>query len=100
MSGWIAGGAEVVRRPHDALAEMPLPDPIDHHARGQRVRRLGEPQGKVLSPTPDGCVGRRIAQVPTIAKDGRKGWCYLFSIASQVSPIQQIDIRIMENLLI
>ena len=31
--------AEVARRADDAFAEVVLPDPVDHHARGQRVVR-------------------------------------------------------------
>ena len=41
--GALAHLAEVARRADDALAEVMLPDPVDHHARGQRVVGRDEP---------------------------------------------------------
>ena len=45
-----AGVAEIVGRSDDALAEMMLPDAVDHHARGQRVVGAGEPTGQGQTP--------------------------------------------------
>ena len=45
-SGWLGGcpgRAEVVGRGDDPFAEVVQPDPVDHHARGQRMAGLGEP---------------------------------------------------------
>ena len=43
MARRLAGGAEVVGRGHEPAAEQVQPDPVDHHAGGQRVRGRGEP---------------------------------------------------------
>ena len=37
------GLSEVVGRGDDSLAEVEQPDSVDHHARGQRMARLGQP---------------------------------------------------------
>ena len=37
MSGWLAQGAEVARRPDQAFAKVMLPNPIDHYACSERV---------------------------------------------------------------
>ena len=42
----IAHLAEVAGRAHDARAEVMLPDPIHHHARGQRILRDGDRFGQ------------------------------------------------------
>ena len=34
---------EVAGRGHDPAAEMIVPEPIDHHPRGQRIGRVGDP---------------------------------------------------------
>jgi len=43
--------AEVVEGRDDAAAEMMVPDPIGHHARGQRILRRGEPFGQRPPPS-------------------------------------------------
>src|SRR5581483_9724178 len=43
VRGRLAAGAEIVGRGDDAASEMPLPDAIDHHARGQRILLVGDP---------------------------------------------------------
>ena len=39
--------AEVVRRRNDSFAEMVQPDAIHHHARGERIFRIGDPFGEL-----------------------------------------------------
>ena len=56
--------AEVVRRAHDAFAEMMLPDAIDHHARGQRVLARGKPLGEPAAAPAGLRVGRRLREMP------------------------------------
>ena len=46
MAGPRAVDAEVVRRVHEARAEVVLPDAVDHHARGQRIVGIGEPRAR------------------------------------------------------
>ena len=41
--------AEIVRCLDDAATKVPLPDAIDHHTRGQRVVRSGQPQGELFA---------------------------------------------------
>src|SRR5262245_29844862 len=43
VSGTLADRTPVVGRTHQALVEMPLPDAVDHDARGQRMRGTGQP---------------------------------------------------------
>src|SRR5262249_32332824 len=43
---WIALLSEIVRRAHQAVAEMPTPNPIDDDARGERIFRTGQPLGE------------------------------------------------------
>ena len=50
----LAARAEVVWRPHDPGAEMPLPETVDDHARGERA--LGDPAGQLPPAAPT--VGR------------------------------------------
>ena len=50
MGGFFAGGAEVVGCAHQALAEVPLPDAVDHHPAGQRMVRPGQPLGQLPAP--------------------------------------------------
>ena len=40
-------GSKVVRRPHQALAEVPVPDPVDHHPSRERMLRLDDPAGQL-----------------------------------------------------
>ena len=42
--------AEVARRAHDAFAEVMLPDPVHHDARGQRILRRRKPLGESAPP--------------------------------------------------
>ena len=44
--------AEVVRRAHQPLAEMPLPDAVDDHPRGERVRARRDPAGQLAPAAP------------------------------------------------
>ena len=46
MAGPRAAGTEVAGGRHDSAAEMPVPDAIDDDARGQRIRRIGDPLGE------------------------------------------------------
>ena len=46
MRGPFAELAEVARRAHDAVAEMMLPDAVHHHARGERIVRVGDRFGQ------------------------------------------------------
>ena len=46
MAGPSSGHAEVVRRGHQPLAEVVLPDAVDEHARKERVRRRRDPAGE------------------------------------------------------
>ena len=46
MRRHVAGDAEVVDRLHQPLAEQMLPDAIDHHPRGERILRAGQPLGQ------------------------------------------------------
>src|SRR5262245_40607764 len=39
----LAAHPEVIRRSHYALAEMPAPDSIHYHSRGQLILRAGHP---------------------------------------------------------
>ena len=41
--------AEIVRRPHQALAKDPLPDTIHHHPRSQRIPRTGNDAGQLTT---------------------------------------------------
>src|SRR5437762_2207269 len=41
-----AGGAEVARRRDEAAAEMIVPDPVHHHARGERILGTRDPIGQ------------------------------------------------------
>ena len=50
-----AADSEIVRRLHQAASEVVLPDPIDHHARGQRVVSASQPLSQ-LQPTAAGRV--------------------------------------------
>src|SRR5262245_16051815 len=50
MCGTFTRLAEIVWRSDQSFAEMPLPDTVDHHARGQRVAGLREPFGELQSP--------------------------------------------------
>ena len=43
MAGRVAHDAEIVRRGDEPLAKMELPDPVDDHARRQRVLGAGQP---------------------------------------------------------
>jgi len=43
MRGLLTRTAPVVRRPHQRLAEMPLPDPVDHDPRRERIVGTGDP---------------------------------------------------------
>src|SRR5262245_42981068 len=45
-----AGLAKIVWRTNQAFAEMQLPDTIRHHARCERMLRLGEPFGELQPP--------------------------------------------------
>ena len=46
MARLLAGRAEIVRRAHEPVAEEVQPDAIHRDARGERVRRRGEPLGE------------------------------------------------------
>src|SRR5580700_8431344 len=46
MRGTGAHAAEIAGRGDDAVSEMIVPDAIHHHARGQWIRRIGEPGGQ------------------------------------------------------
>ena len=46
MRGRIALAAEIVGRADDALAEVALPDAVDHDAGEQRIVGRGQPQGE------------------------------------------------------
>ena len=46
----LAARAEVVRRLHQSLAEMILPDAIDHDASGERILLVGDPRGQQVAP--------------------------------------------------
>ena len=47
MGRWFALFAEIVRRRHEAAAEMVLPDAIHHHASGEWIVRRQDPVGQV-----------------------------------------------------
>src|ERR1051325_3194622 len=42
--------SKIIRRAHDALAEMMLPDSIYHHARGHRIVGTRDPFGQLQPP--------------------------------------------------
>src|SRR5262245_36121130 len=43
MRGWLALAAKVVRRCHQPLPKVSLPDAIDHHPRSERIGWTGQP---------------------------------------------------------
>src|SRR5262249_57344180 len=55
---WLAEGAEVVRRPYQALAEVPAPQPIDHDAACEWVVATDQPL-RQLEPAASLAVKRR-----------------------------------------
>ena len=59
MRRLLAHLAEVVERRDDAAAEVMLPEPIDDHARGQRIVRRREPLGERQPPARRAAVGPR-----------------------------------------
>ena len=61
MRGALAHLAEIVGRADDAFAEMMLPDAIDHHARGQRIRSALAIQRASASRRPSASLGHRHA---------------------------------------
>ena len=62
--------AEVVGRAHDPVAEMPLPDPIDDHARGQRVVLRRDPARQLA---PAASAGDRWLLAPAKNAGRRRG---------------------------
>ena len=58
MARRVALEAEVVRCPDDALAKVVQPEPVDQHACGQRILRVGDPAGELESPV-SGFASRR-----------------------------------------
>ena len=54
MCGPFAGLTEVARRAHDALAEVPLPNPVGHDARRQRILGGCQPIRQLLAPAAAG----------------------------------------------
>src|SRR5690242_5337086 len=52
MRGLVAAHAEIARRAHQSLAEVPLPNPIDNHARGQRIVTVRDCAGQLQPATP------------------------------------------------
>ena len=47
VSRAVPSGPEIARRADDAAGEMILPDAVDHHARGERIVRVGENVGQL-----------------------------------------------------
>ena len=59
VRGTLAKSPEIVWRTHKPLAEMPLPDPVHHHAAGQRMIGRSQPVRKFEPPATD-VVDRRL----------------------------------------
>ena len=57
MRGLGATGTEIVGRGDEALPEVQVPHAVRHHARGQRIARVGEPVGKFQAALRLGRVG-------------------------------------------
>ena len=62
MRGPFAADAEIVGRAHEPFAEMPLPDAIHDHARGERVLLRRDPFGQRGSPLLGGYAVERLAR--------------------------------------
>ena len=54
--------AEVIDRPNETLAEVPLPDTVHHHPRCQRMRRAGQPLSQLQTTASSGQCLRHIAR--------------------------------------
>ena len=65
MRGLGAVHTEVARRAHDAFAEVPGPDTIDDHARGQRVAWVSDPISKRFASLR---IGRLVAELHDVAE--------------------------------
>ena len=81
--------AEIVGRGDDAGAEVPLPDPVCHHPRRERVPRAGKPPGQG-QPTSRGIAGPRDRRqrIGAIGEDRRHGGLDLFPRRMDVAAMQ------------
>ena len=59
MGGSRAGSAEVARRVDETASEVPVPDPVGHDPRRQRVLGVGDPAGQLEPPAGIGGDRRR-----------------------------------------
>ena len=89
MGGRIAAQAEVAGRGDQSSAEMPLPDAVDQHPRGQRIPRVGD-RSRQLEPAAPllerrSRSARRAAAGTAAESPGRAGRDYLERIRADRS---------------
>ena len=91
--GGIALASEIVRRADDSLAEMSLPDAIDHHAGQQRIVRRCQPRARALC----GAAERR--ERPSARRSGgpglsadKKPGLHLFALVLEIAAHQDVGV--------
>src|SRR5438128_3392754 len=84
MSRRLTLDAEIVRRGHDAGAEMMLPEPVDNDAGGQRMVRARQPTGQSRSSPGSGQPGRDPLIRELISENYRETW---LKFRARLSPI-------------
>ena len=94
MAGFLAHGAEVVGRLDDPFAEMVLPDPVDQHARQERVGRgIDHPPGQLEPAAAAGSPADESEPAQDLQEPPRDDLAEVFVTAPDVDPLVQTRSR-------
>ena len=93
----VAVDAEIAGRPHDAFAEVMLPQAIHHHARRQRIRGRGDPLGQSQPPSRASAGKRNLGRLLAARYRLQKSGLHALTPARKLAARQNVSRRQIRN---